>query len=80
LLKTLMHPMDQRTGDDSKKLAQEHPAIPISEEFVFTWKNATRRFMTPPDRPNDRAVMIPYRAEWGVNKGSAFIPGTFPKA
>lgn len=80
LLKTLMHPMDHRTGDDSKKLAAEHPAIPVDEEFVFEWKGDVRRFLNPPDRPNDRAIMVPYREEWGKLKGAAFAPGTFPEA
>ena len=80
LLKTLMHPMDQRTGDDSKELAREHPAIPVDEEFVFIWKGRERRFLNPPDRPNDRAVMVPYREEWGKIKGAAFVPGSFPVA
>ncbi len=75
LMKTLMHPMDQRTGEDSKELAREHPVIPIDEEFVQVWGKYTYIFMNPPDRPNDRAIMIPYREEWGKVKGAAFIPG-----
>lgn len=78
LKKTLMHPMDQRTGADSKKLAAEHPAIPVDDEFVFVWKGIERRFLNPPDRPNDRAIMVPYRDAWGKVKGAAFVPGTFP--
>ncbi len=80
LMKTLMHPMDQRTGDDSRQLALEHPAIPIDDEFVFTWRGQTRVFLNPPDRPNDRAVMVPYREEWGRLKGAAFAPGNYPPA
>lgn len=80
LLKTLMHPMDARTGDDSKALAAEHPAIALDQPFVQVWKNQTFVFMTPPNRPNDRAVMVPYRTEWGRLKGAAFVPGNFPEA
>lgn len=80
LMKTLMHPMDQRTGDDSKALAREHPAIPVNQEFVQVWGKYTFRFMNPPNRPNDRAIMVPYRAEWGKLKGAAFVPGSFPEA
>ncbi len=80
LMKTLMHPMDQRTGEDSKALAREHPAIPVDEEFVQVWGKYTFRFMNPPNRPNDRAIMVPYREEWGKIKGAAFVPGSFPEA
>ncbi len=65
LMKTLIHPMDARTGKDSKALARENPIIPINEAFVFEWKGKTRTFMAPPDRPNDRAILVPYRAAWG---------------
>jgi hypothetical protein len=76
-----MHPMDRRTGKDSMELAYEHPTIPIDEPFKFTWKGFTRVFMNPPDRPNDRAVMVPYRKEWGKLKGAAFAPATnYPEA
>ena len=74
LMKTLMHPMDSRTGKDSKALAQENPIIPIDEPFKFTWNGKTRIFLSPPDRPNDRSVLVPYRESWGANK-----PGFIPK-
>lgn len=64
LMKTLMHPMDKRTGADSKALAQENPIIPIDEPFIQVWDGKKRTFMAPPNRPNDRAVLVPYRKEW----------------
>lgn len=73
LMKTLMHPLDKRTGKDSKALAQENPIIPIDEPFKFKWNGKTRTFMAPPDRPNDRAILVPYRESWGANKPS-FVP------
>lgn len=80
LMKTLMHPMDQRTGEDSKYLAQLSLALPIDEPFVYEWKGKTREFMAPPDRPNDRAILVPYRVAWGATRGPAFITAKFPEA
>jgi hypothetical protein len=65
LYKTLMHPMDSRTGDDSKKAAKLDLIVPVDEPFVYEWNGQTRRFMAPPDRPNDRAILVPYREAWG---------------
>lgn len=65
LMKTLYHPMDARTGADSIQLAKENPIIPVDQPFVFEWKGKRRVFMTPPDRPNDRAILIPYRNNYG---------------
>lgn len=64
LKKTLFHPMDNRTGKDSKFLNRDNPIIPISEPFTYYWNGRQRTFMAPPDRPNDRAILIPYREEW----------------
>lgn len=79
-LKTLMHPMDARTGDDSKFAATQALVARINEPFHYVWNGKHRVFMTPPDRPNDRSIMIPYRKEWGRVKGKAFVPGNFPEA
>ena len=65
LKKSLMHPMDDRTGEDSKKLAKENPIVDIDEPFRFKFKGTERVFLFPPDRSNDRAILVPYRAEWG---------------
>ena len=73
LKKTMIHPMDGRTGDDSKQLAEENPIIDIDKPFVFIFrrklasgeiKEERREFMAPPDRPNDRAVLVPFRPSW----------------
>lgn len=70
LMKCLFHPMDHRTAEDSKLLAKMNPIIPINKPFRYTYmpggskKQYYREFMAPPDRPNDRAVLIPYRASW----------------
>lgn len=77
LMKTLMHPMDSRTGQDSKALAQDNPIIPIDEPFKFKWHGKVRIFQSPPDRPNDRSVLVPYRRVWSKNT-SNFIPSNSP--
>lgn len=64
LQKTLFHPMDARTGDDSKKAAKLELIVDIDEPFVYKWNGETRKFMNPPDRPNDRSILIPYRKAW----------------
>jgi hypothetical protein len=64
MMKTLIHPMDSRTGEDSKILARRNPIIPIDQPFKYTFKGKTRIFMAPPDRPNDRAILVPYRQAW----------------
>jgi hypothetical protein len=78
LKKTLMHPMDSRTGDDSKYASQLGLVANIDEPFEYIWKGQTRSFMAPPDRPNDRSILVPYRAEWGSLGNDAEIPGRFP--
>lgn len=79
-LRTLMHPMDARTGADSKFAATQALVAAMDEPFHYVWQGKHRVFFTPPDRPNDRSVMVPYRKEWGRVMGKAFIPGNFPKA
>ncbi len=64
LKKTLIHPIDSRTGDDSKKLKKLNPIVSIDKPFRFTFKGKLRVFMVPPDRPNDRAILVPYRKVW----------------
>lgn len=62
--KALIHPMDSRTGADSKYLASLNPVVDINEPFSYRWAGKIRKFMTPPDRPNDRAILVPYREAW----------------
>lgn len=64
LMKTLIHPMDMRTGQDSKFAASLELIVPLDKPFKYRWKGKTRVFVTPPDRPNDRAILVPYRREW----------------
>ena len=64
LMKTLYHPMDSRTAEDSKYLESLRMVIPIEEKFRYSWKGKVREFATPPDRPNDRAILIPVKGRW----------------
>ncbi len=65
LRKTLYNPLDSRTADDSKYEESLHLVVPVDEPFEYTWKGKVRRFQAPPDRPNDRQILIPYREAWG---------------
>lgn len=73
LMKALVHPMDARTGLDSVYLAKLNPVLPLDEPFEYRWGGKLRRFMSPPDRPNDRGILIPYVPHWGPAKGDSGI-------
>lgn len=64
LKKTLYHPMDSRTGDDSKEAAAAKLIVDVDEPFRYEYNGKLRIFMSPPDRPNDRSIVIPYRSAW----------------
>lgn len=65
LKKTLIHPMDSRTGKDSKYAAKLDLIVPIDQPFRYKWQGKERVYMTPPDRPNDRSILVPYREKYG---------------
>lgn len=65
LKKTLYHPMDSRTGDDSIYVSKKRMIVNIDDPFRYEYKGQLRIFMSPPDRPNDRSIVIPYRSAWG---------------
>jgi hypothetical protein len=50
---------DDRTGEDSWFYYDIHQVKPINEPFSYVWEGVQRTFMTPPDRPNDRNILIP---------------------
>jgi hypothetical protein len=64
LMKTLIHPLDSRTGEDSEFAASLNLIVPLKEKFKYRWKGKLREFFSPPDRPNDRSVVVPYRENW----------------
>lgn len=68
LQKTLFHPIDSRTGDDSVEANRKNLIVDLDKPFVYTFnqgdKKITRRFMSPPDRPNDRSILLPYRKSY----------------
>lgn len=77
LQKTLMHPMDGRTGKDSVYVATLGLVVDLDKPFKYEWDKKEREYMAPPDRPNDRSVMVPYRSAWGPARGNSLVPGTF---
>lgn len=80
--KTLFHPKDSRTADDSKFLMRNWRRMikAPDEPFEYWWSNKAggsfegpkgstskwyhRVFQNPPDRPNDRAILVPYQPSW----------------
>ena len=73
LRKRMFHPLDSRTAEDSKQWAQADPSIPLNKPFrlVVTIrqrggkvKRIIQEGMTPPLRPNDRAVLMPDHRSW----------------
>jgi len=64
LKKSLFHPMDNRTGEDSKLAARMKLVVDIDEPFSYTFNGKRRVYMVPPDRPNDRSILVPYRESW----------------
>jgi hypothetical protein len=63
LKKTLFHPMDARTGEDSKHSDRLKLIVNLDEPFSYMWKGKKRTFFTI-DRPNDRQIVVPYREAW----------------
>lgn len=64
LMKTLFHPKDHRTAEDSKYVSKLKLVVSLDEPFKYKWRDKWRVFMTPPDRPNDRSILLNYRKEW----------------
>jgi len=64
LKKTLYHPMDARTSEDSLYARSLNLVVDIDEPFRYQWKGKWRVFFAV-DRPNDRSIVIPYRPSWG---------------
>ena len=69
LQKRLVATRDDREGEDSKEL--DGQIVDVDQPFVWVVKNAAGvstgkvvRYMAPPNRPNDREVVIPWRADW----------------
>jgi len=64
--KKLIATFDDRTGDDSFLVHGQ--AVPVDQPFQ--WKRKVRgrwvlqRYMHPPNRPNDREVVVPWDPSW----------------
>lgn len=60
--KRLVATFDRRTGRDSMLLHGQ--TKPINEPFYDSFRG--REYMHPPNRPNDREIIVGWRARWGV--------------
>lgn len=61
LKKTLYNPMDSRTAEDSLYVESLKLVVPVDGVFRYKWKGHEYVASAPPFRPNDRAILIPYR-------------------
>ncbi len=69
LMKKLVETLDDRTGDDSYELNGQ--TVPVEQPFVWVVKNSKGvptgkivHYMQPPNRPQDRAITMPWEAGW----------------
>jgi hypothetical protein len=69
MMKRLVATHDDRTGDDSIKL--DGQTVPVDQPFVWVVADSKGhptgkvvRYMQPPNRPNDREVVVPWMADW----------------
>ena len=62
--KTLYHPLDSRTAADSEYVMSLNLRVDVDQPFSYEWRGEQRVFMAPPDRPNDRSILIPYHPSW----------------
>jgi hypothetical protein len=60
MVKILSSTFDERTGADSYAV---HGQIRLPDEPFESWFGL---FMHPPDRPNDRGVVVPHRISWNI--------------
>jgi len=66
--KKLIATFDNRTGEDSKELHGQ--TVDVDKPFIWKVKNSkgiivrTVEYMYPPNRPNDREVVIPWMSDW----------------
>ena len=70
LHKRLITTFDPRTGEDSKKLNGQ--TVPWNDPFIWIEKTKAGdkriEYMMPPNRPNDRECVVPWRPEYGTGK------------
>lgn len=68
LKKALFHPLDHRTGEDSKAARKQIKSVDIDKPFKYKYNDKEVVFMTPPDRPNDRSILMPWRNEYSKSR------------
>lgn len=62
MVKILSATFDERTGSDSFAV---HGQIRLPDEAFQSWFGF---FQHPPDRPNDRGIVVPHRMSWAIPK------------
>lgn len=69
IMKKLIETFDDRTGDDS--FVVHGQTVLVGQPFEYKRKRGGGwvlvRFMHPPNRPNDRSVIIPWRKSWDAD-------------
>jgi len=83
LMKRLVATQDDREGEDSKQL--DGQTVPWDKPFV--WMKKTKHgverveYMAPPNRPNDRETVVPWRQEYhGAISGTPIDPRMPPRS
>lgn len=71
MMKRLVATHDNRTGEDSEEL--DGQTVDVNQPFIWVVKDSRGaptgkvvRYMQPPNRPNDREVVIPWVQGWGA--------------
>lgn len=66
MMKRLVETFDDRTGDDSFVIHGQ--TVPVEQPFSWKYRVGgvwlVKQYQHPPNRPNDRAVVIPWDPEW----------------
>lgn len=83
MLKRLVATHDSRIGEDSEEL--DGQTVPVDQPFVWVVKDSKGeptgkvvRYMQPPNRPNDREVVIPWVEGWAPPSQVTDLGGVTP--
>lgn len=85
MMKRLVATHDVRTGEDSEEL--DGQTVDVNQPFIWVVKDSRGaptgkvvRYMQPPNRPNDREVVIPWVQGWGAPGEAGPVQPTPPPA
>lgn len=84
MMKRLVATHDNRTGEDSEEL--DGQTVDIDKPFIWVVKDSRGAptgkivpYMQPPNRPNDREVVIPWITTWGSPGEAGPVTPTEPR-